>query len=844
MKRLLTILLVLSLSSLCANAATIRVPTDQPTIQAGINAASDGDTVLVADGTYTGYGNWDISFAGKAIILRSENGPQNCIVDANGKDQVFRIFRGETRGTVVSGLKIIGANHWGIEIIDSSPTIHNCVVEGNARGVRIDTEVFDVTAAPSIQGTRVRNNAQQGIKIENSFARIIDSVISDNGIPGSAGSGGIYIHQSTLTLENCIVKRNFTTDDGGGLYASDGGYGGGGCSVRLTNCTFVDNIAQGYGGGLRSGDVSTVRMENCIFTGNSAGTGDQLAFFNWYYWPSDISLRYCDVVGEIYDETWADFGPGMLYEDPLFVTGPKGAFYLSQTAAGQGVNSPCVDAGDPENLMIRGTTRTDSVLDDGVVDMGYHYPDPEEALLPDTLLLSGPESPYYNAYNARVTTPAVVFSFSGIDPDHQSPDLSYSWRINDEPWSAWSLRTWAAIGGLDDQSPQMMFEVRARDPQGDVDPSPARQGFYYYEPWQLDELTHLVIGPGPGPHNPPLVRTSQGEWLAYSVMRYGVNLAAGDIDGDGLDEVITGPGPGAVFGPHVRCFQPDGTVVHNAGFMAYGTLKYGVKVAAGDVDGDGFDEIITGAGPGAVFGPHVRGWNWDNGPAAAPISGINFFAYGTLRWGVNVACGDIDGDGIDEIITGAGPGVEFRPHVRGWNFDGSGTSPVSGASYFAFPALQWGVTVACGDIDGDGRDAIITGLGPGYDCAARVRAWDYSNGDITLVEHYDFFAYDYPHFGTVVAASTLTGGGTDDIVTMPGPGPLCSARLEAWHLYGSTVQPHGVPWGRDFLDSWMTHGGSVAGSKKGWTWGGDQQNAMSLHLPVGDGPYREELEHE
>jgi hypothetical protein len=66
----------------------------------------------------------------------------------------------------------------------------------------------------------------------------------------------------------------------------------------------------------------------------------------------------------------------MIDADPLFVTGPQGNYYLSQIAAGQGTDSPCVDTGDPASHMIVGTTRTDEVPDSGVVDMGYHYPLP------------------------------------------------------------------------------------------------------------------------------------------------------------------------------------------------------------------------------------------------------------------------------------------------------------------------------------------------------------------------------------------------------------------------------------------------------------------------------------
>lgn len=80
MKAILCLILVLVIAGF-SSAATIHVPGDQPTIQAGINAASDGDTVLVADGTYTGKGNKDLDFNGKAITVKSENGPENCIIN-------------------------------------------------------------------------------------------------------------------------------------------------------------------------------------------------------------------------------------------------------------------------------------------------------------------------------------------------------------------------------------------------------------------------------------------------------------------------------------------------------------------------------------------------------------------------------------------------------------------------------------------------------------------------------------------------------------------------------------------------------------------------------------------
>jgi len=130
-----------------------------------------------------------------------------------------------------------------------------------------------------------------------------------------------------------------------------------------------------------------------------------------------------------------------------------------------------------------------------------------------------------------------------------------------------------------------------------------------------DPITSIVTGPGPRERNRSLVRTwgaadalCRTEWVAYNVDRYGVNVACGDVTGDGIDEIITGAGPGAVYGPHVRGWNAMGTPIPGLSYLAYGTAKYGVNVTTGDVDGDGFDELITGAGPGAVFGPHVRGW--------------------------------------------------------------------------------------------------------------------------------------------------------------------------------------------------------------------------------------------
>jgi len=265
------------------------------------------------------------------------------------------------------------------------------------------------------------------------------------------------------------------------------------------------------------------------------------------------------------------------------------------------------------------------------------------------------------------------------------------------------------------------------------------------------DTPEIITGAGPGESNPPDVSiwSIRGlnlgfDMTAYPVPRYGVNVACGHVYGDEKDELITGPGPGAMFGPHVKGFYYEtGGIwgLSQVNFLAYGTNKYGVNVACGDLDADGFDEIVTGAGPGAVFGPHVRGWNVDGGLAAA-IPGISYFAYGTPKWGVNVSCGDIDGDGYDEIVTGAGPGAIYGPHVRGWNHDGSGIAPIPGVSFLAYGTNKFGVRVTCGDVDMDGIDEIVTTPGPGAVFGSHVRGWNYDGQTLSAISTMSFFAYD------------------------------------------------------------------------------------------------------
>ena len=253
----------------------------------------------------------------------------------------------------------------------------------------------------------------------------------------------------------------------------------------------------------------------------------------------------------------------------------------------------------------------------------------------------------------------------------------------------------------------------------------------------------------------------------------GINVAVGDVNHDGTPDIITGPGQGG--SSRIRVFDgTDGTTVLMDFYAFDKSFTGGVYVAAADLDGDGHADIIVGAGEGG--GPHVRVFSGADGSTM-----FDFFAYDLgFTGGVRVAAGDITGDGTPDIITAAGQGG--GPHVR--VFDGAvpqtggvaGTDITSDSNanplgnFFAFdPNFTGGVYVAAGDVDGDGQIDIITGAGPGG--GPNVRVYDGATGGKMPAPLGDFFAYDSSFSaGVRVAASDITGDGLADIITTPGPG--------------------------------------------------------------------------
>ncbi|HZQ84540.1 MAG TPA: VCBS repeat-containing protein [Acidimicrobiales bacterium] len=277
-------------------------------------------------------------------------------------------------------------------------------------------------------------------------------------------------------------------------------------------------------------------------------------------------------------------------------------------------------------------------------------------------------------------------------------------------------------------------------------------------------VARIITGPGSG--GGPHVRTfstSGGPGVQFmagsSSLSGGVSVASGDVDGDGHDEIITGAGPGGP--PVVRVFRSDGTELYDLYAFDLG-FTGGVNVAAADVEGTGKADIVVAAGPGG--GPNVKVLR-ANGSVVS-----SFFAYdAAFHGGVNVAAAVVGGQGV--IATG--PGSGGGPDVR--TFTPAGV--LTGSRYAYDARFVGGVNVAVGAVNG--RGAVVTGPGPGG--GPDVEVFE-AGGNV-----HGFFAYDAGFAGGVTVAIVPSDTASDAvIVTGPGPGGGPHVRT-----FGADGQPVG-----------------------------------------------------
>ena len=374
----LVVLAVLGLATSGASGDTLRVPSQYPTIQEAIFAATHGDTVLVADGTYTGTFNKNIDFGGLAIIVRSENGPENCTIDCQGVGRGFQFRWGETRESVLDGFTVRHGQAFafdggaGIRCSENSgPTIRNCIIELNQ--------------TPGVGG---------GIACENSAPIIVDCVIRNNRA-GTLG-GGLSVVRSNPVVLRCLIAGNEAGPDrndahGAGMYITnraaghvivtdsvfvgnrvihDTGFRATGGAIfaflgtlDISGCTFLLNDGVQTGGAIYCSSADLI-IHNTILWDNTAAVGHEIAIDN-----SELFVSYSDIEGGFQQISSANgstlnWGDGNIVADPLFFNPGIGDYHLLFL-------SPCIDVGDPNGNYV-GQADIDGELRvwNGRVDMG------------------------------------------------------------------------------------------------------------------------------------------------------------------------------------------------------------------------------------------------------------------------------------------------------------------------------------------------------------------------------------------------------------------------------------------------------------------------------------------
>jgi len=393
-----------------ANGATIAVGPgagyDFDTIQAGIDAATDADTVLVAPGEYVI--TEPITFRGKVITVRSEAGRDETTLrmgtpadPERGSVVVFE--NGETIASVLEGFKITGGkgiyvsseSHWvggGIFCDASSATVSDCViaqnsVDGSGGGIYCTRQCSPILIDCIIAENLAENSGGGVVVGYGAFMIVTDCIIRRNSAEGTvgqsgAGGGALCAFDSSMTMTNCTIVENFAAQIGGGVYS-----GINNSSVTMTHCVIVGNTTAKWGGGLVcawSGASMTIR--NCTIWGNSATInagglgcyqGTSATVTNSIFWgntspkgpeiflqkaPTEFNLKYSDVAGgqagiSVEGGSTLNWGVGNIDADPCFADPTNDDYHLKSEAGRwdptaqhwiqDEVTSPCIDAGDP-----------------------------------------------------------------------------------------------------------------------------------------------------------------------------------------------------------------------------------------------------------------------------------------------------------------------------------------------------------------------------------------------------------------------------------------------------------------------------------------------------------------
>ena len=253
-------------------AATFRVPSVYADINAAFAAAGEGDTVLVAPGTYTGAGNRNIDFGGINRVVMSEAGAVSTIIDCEGMDIGFGLYTGEDSTSVIHGFTITnadGGNGGGIGIYEAAATIEDCIFANNygnnGGGIYCGYCPTRTYITNCVFYGNSANWRGGGIECDHGYGENVPPVISgcvfyDNvaGIGGDFGGGAIFTNYSAALVTGCTIVANAGGPGAGGLQSES-------FQMIVSNCIISDNTG--------AAGVSNVNIDRCLLW-NNEGTDD------------------------------------------------------------------------------------------------------------------------------------------------------------------------------------------------------------------------------------------------------------------------------------------------------------------------------------------------------------------------------------------------------------------------------------------------------------------------------------------------------------------------------------------------------------------------------------------
>lgn len=363
---------------------------------------------------------------------------------------------------------------------------------------------------------------------------------------------------------------------------------------------------------------------------------------------------------------------------------------------------------------------------DGVISF-VAYPQPNYGF---AVLIKGDDGFTYHYLHLNNDTPGTDDG-AGNPMYAYAPDIERGNRVKHGQLIGWV----GDSGNAENTAPHLHFEIEASNGE------------------RINPYNFLVN------HAPVISQPNEYPQLANEILPFGpnvwyrANIAVGNLDSDSDDEIVFGAGPGPI-NPQVKLFNQNGAQINE--FDAHPGPGYGsgVDVAIGDLNGDGINEIITGAGPESY--PIIKAFS-TNGVQIASLMAYE----DSSRFGLVVSAGDVDGDGKDEIVTGMQTGG--LANVKVFDLKNDGTLFMAN-SFYAYQPVSFtgGIDVAVGDVRGDSRDEIA--VVPIAKSWPDVKIFDNNGTQLTR-----FFAYFSSYEGgSRVAIGEARGGNSKrEILTVP-----------------------------------------------------------------------------